>query len=142
MPKSASRLFVTWSLATLLAIVAMSAEAAEPLLYGGIEIGAKGVKGVAIPIDDTGIPNLTNLRKLKHTAVNNVTLVERKDGKFREDARRRSPRRGARLLQIPHGRVEAASRADLDRGQQRTGWQGSAGQFRRSPPCCCRGDRV
>jgi hypothetical protein len=71
----------------LLAVVfPMPAGAAGALLYGGIEIGAKGIKGVAIPIDESGKPNLGDLRKLPHTAINNVTLADLKGNKFREDA--------------------------------------------------------
>ncbi len=83
---SGIRSAITWLLVAFLALVIRQVGADEPELYGGIEIGSKGIKGVAIPIDNLGVPRLTDLRKLK-TAVTNVTLIERdKDGMFRKEA--------------------------------------------------------
>ena len=69
--------------------VAMSARGTDPpLMYGGIEIGSKGIKVVAVPIDEKGAPDLTRkVIKLPHVAVNNVTLADRDaKGNFRADA--------------------------------------------------------
>jgi hypothetical protein len=69
-------------------LVPAPAGAAEPLLYGGIEIGAKGIKVVAVPIEDNGTPDLSRkVLNLPHVAVNNVTLADRDArGNFRADA--------------------------------------------------------
>jgi hypothetical protein len=76
-----------WGGLVVVAVLAVRpAGAAEPVLYGGIEVGAKGIKGVAIPIDETGVPRINDLRKLKHTMVNNVTLAELKQNKFVPEA--------------------------------------------------------
>src|SRR5205807_1601018 len=66
--------------------IASHARGAEPTIYGGIEIGSKGIKAIAIPIDSSGIPNLAGLRKLPKTVVTNVTLAARKDGNFVPEA--------------------------------------------------------
>jgi hypothetical protein len=60
--------------------------------YAGIDVGSKGIKAVALPIDPSGKPDLhRTVSKLPHKAINNVTLKDLKDGKFRpaaiEDAR-------------------------------------------------------
>jgi hypothetical protein len=53
--------------------------------YGGIEIGSKGVKAVALPIDESGAPELIERLPLK--AIDNVSLGDRgADGKFRPKA--------------------------------------------------------
>lgn len=55
--------------------------------YAGIDVGAKGIKVVALPVDEAGRPDLHRIvGKLPHRAVNNVTLKDLKDGKFRPAA--------------------------------------------------------
>jgi hypothetical protein len=60
----------------------------EPLIYGGIEVGSKGIKVVAVPIDDDGAPDLSKkVLNLPHAAVINVTLADRDaKGNFRPEA--------------------------------------------------------
>src|SRR4051794_6856096 len=70
-----------------LAWAAAPASAPAPL-YGGIEIGSKGIKAVAVPIGASGAPDLAKIiPKLPHQAVNNVPLVDRlPDGAYRPEA--------------------------------------------------------
>ncbi len=59
-----------------------AARGADPTWYGGIELGSKGIKLVALPIDDQGRPGLGR----STTLVDNVTLGgPLKDGGFSED---------------------------------------------------------
>ena len=59
----------------------------EASWYGLIEIGATGIKVVALPIDAAGSADLTQVvKKLPHKAVNNVTLKDLKGGKFQPEA--------------------------------------------------------
>ena len=59
----------------------------EAKWYGLVEVGSTGIKVVALPIDTAGAPDLSQMvRKLPHKAVNNVTLKDLKDGKFRPEA--------------------------------------------------------
>jgi hypothetical protein len=59
----------------------------EPEWYAGIDVGSKGIKVIALPIDAEGKPDLHRLiNKLPHEAVNNVALKDLKDGKIRRAA--------------------------------------------------------
>ena len=56
-------------------LIAPVSQASDTVYYGGIEIGAKGIKVVAVPIGDDGSPDLAHkIDRLPHKAVNNVTL--------------------------------------------------------------------
>ncbi len=80
--------WIIWQLACWTLAAASTAVADEPRMYGGIEIGSKGIKVVAVPIDENGAPDLTRkVLNLPHVAVNNVTLADRDShGNFRADA--------------------------------------------------------
>jgi hypothetical protein len=84
----ARRALVLWQLVCLQPVSASFARADTPLMYGGIEVGAKGIKVVAVPIDENGAPDLRKkVQNLKHVAVNNVTLADLDDhGNFKPDA--------------------------------------------------------
>jgi hypothetical protein len=72
-------------LLTSLVVLPARSRGAETALFGGIEIGSKGVKAVALPIDASGAPDLNPRLPLK--AVDNVSLGDRgADGKFRPKA--------------------------------------------------------
>jgi hypothetical protein len=79
---------IIWQLACWTLAAASTALADEPRMYGGIEVGSKGIKVVAVPIDENGAPDLTKkVLNLPHVGVNNVTLADRDShGKFRADA--------------------------------------------------------
>ena len=79
--------FAACSAALWLAALATATQGAEPEWYAGIEIGSKGIKVVALPIGENGKPDLNRLvKKLPHSLLNNVTLGDLKDGKFRPEA--------------------------------------------------------
>jgi len=73
---------------TLAWLAVQVARAAGPVYYGGIEIGAKGIKVVALPIGKDGSPDLAHkIDRLPHKAVNNVTLGDlAPDGSYRTEA--------------------------------------------------------
>ncbi len=64
-----------------------SVRGGETEWYAGIEIGAKGIKVIALPIGEDGKPDLNRLvKKLPHAFVNNVALGDLKEGMFRPEA--------------------------------------------------------
>jgi hypothetical protein len=57
------------------------------VLWGGIEVGAKGVKASTLRIREDGLPELTERLKSDRPRVNNVTLAYRDEsGNFRREA--------------------------------------------------------
>ncbi len=87
------RIHSVLALATLASAVFLigasrKAHADGPELYAGIELGAKGIKAIALPVEVGGTPDLNHLvTKLPHVAINDVTLGARTaDGSFRPEA--------------------------------------------------------
>ena len=80
-------ILAVWYVAMLANGVIPRATAGESEWYAGIDVGSKGIKVVALAIDDAGKPDLHRVvKKLPHQAVNNVTLKDLKDGKIRPAA--------------------------------------------------------
>jgi hypothetical protein len=90
MKRSRNRSLSAWYLAVFLTLFAPSARGGGAEWFAGIDVGAKGIKVIALPIDEAGKPDLHQLVKdlpgRHHQAVNNVTLKDLKDGKFRPEA--------------------------------------------------------
>ena len=79
--------FVVLSLIAFALALTPAARGAEAEWYAGIELGSKGIKVVALPVDAAGKPELNRLvKKLPHKALNNITLGDLKEGKFRPEA--------------------------------------------------------
>jgi len=80
------RTLAAWSLAVATFVLVAPARG-DSEWYAGIDVGSKGIKVVALPIDESGKPDLHRVvSKLPHKAINNVTLKDLKEGKFRPAA--------------------------------------------------------
>jgi hypothetical protein len=81
------RWLVCGAFVPLIVVLARPVRADEASWYGLIEIGATGIKVVALPIDAAGSADLAQVvKKLPHKAVNNVALKDLKGGKYQPEA--------------------------------------------------------
>lgn len=82
--------FKAWAIRSMALVIAVATPATaddQTEWYAGIDIGSKGIKVIALPIHADGKPDLHRMvSKLPHRAVNNVTLKDLKDGRFRQAA--------------------------------------------------------